>query len=61
VFASILMRVSGGPEQMTREHYQTTFAPLLYGVALAIVLTLFLRETGAAVRRRAPFPATKAS
>ena len=25
---------------MTLEHYQTAFEPLLYGVALAIVLTL---------------------
>ena len=35
---------------MTFEHYQTAFEPLLYGVALAIVLTLLLKETGPAVR-----------
>lgn len=29
-------------------HYQAGFAPLLYGVALALILTLFLKETGAA-------------
>ena len=29
--------------------WQTTFAPLLYGVALAILLTLLLKETGPAV------------
>ena len=34
---------------MTLEHYQTAFEPLLYGVGLAIVLTLVLRETGSAV------------
>ena len=33
------------------EHYQTAFQPLLYGVALAIVLTLFLKETGPAAHR----------
>ena len=30
--------------------YQATFTPLLYGVALAIVLTLLLRETGPKAR-----------
>ena len=35
---------------MTLENYQTTFQPLLLGVALAIVLALFLKETGPAVR-----------
>jgi hypothetical protein len=39
---------AGGPR--TLEHYQTTFAPLAWGVGLAIVLTLFLRETGPAAR-----------
>ena len=32
------------------EHYQTTFGPLLYGVGLAIVLSLVLKETGPAIR-----------
>jgi hypothetical protein len=32
--------------------YQTTFQPLLYGVGLAIVLALALKETGPAVRIR---------
>jgi MFS family permease len=49
VFGWIMDSVSGGA---TRElgHYQSTFQPLLYGVALAILLTLFLRETGSAVQ-----------
>jgi hypothetical protein len=34
-------------------HYQFSFLPLLFGVLLAIVLTLFLRETGAKARRPA--------
>jgi hypothetical protein len=35
------------------EHDQTAFEPLLYGVGVAIVLTLFLKETGPATRRLA--------
>jgi sugar phosphate permease len=53
VFARILMNVSGGASTMNIEHYQTAFRPLLYGVGLAIVLTLFLKETGPAARRTA--------
>jgi len=53
VFGWILLRVAGGG-RMELEHYQTTFVPLLYGVALAIVLTLLLKETGSAVRRPPP-------
>jgi hypothetical protein len=45
------MRVSGGGERELA-HYQATFSPLLYGVAIAIVLTLLLRETGSAARQR---------
>jgi MFS family permease len=50
VFASLLTRVSSGAATRELEHYQTAFEPLLYGVALAVVLTLFLKETGAAAR-----------
>jgi hypothetical protein len=48
VFGWILRSVSGGSAGMSLEHYQTAFEPLLYGVGLAIVLTLFLKETGSA-------------
>jgi MFS family permease len=53
VFGGFLRRVAGGAETMALEHYQQAFHPLLYGVGLAIVLTLVLRETGPATRARA--------
>jgi MFS family permease len=47
VLGSLLLHMSaGGPRAL--EHYQTTFSPLAWGVGLAILLTLFLRETGPA-------------
>jgi MFS family permease len=61
VFASMLMRASAGSSQMTVAHYQTTFTPLIYGVGLAIVLTLFLKETGPGVRLAAMTPARATS
>ena len=51
VFGWILMRVSRGADAVTLGHYQATFHPLLYGVALAILLTFLLRETGPAAAR----------
>jgi MFS family permease len=54
VFGGILRAVSGGAAAMTLEHYQTAFEPLLYGVGLAVVLVLFLRETGSRARPPAP-------
>jgi MFS family permease len=57
VFASMLTRASGGAPEMTLEHYQSAFQPLIFGVALAIVLTLLLKETGTAAAP-ARLPAT---
>jgi len=54
VFASLLLSASGGVTPMALAHYQSAFQPLLYGVALAIVLTIFLKETGPAAQ--APVP-----
>jgi MFS family permease len=54
VFARILQTVSGGASQLSLEHYQQGFEPLLYGVAAAIVLCLFLKETGPAAAQAAP-------
>ena len=53
VFGWILQRLSGGAPQMKPEHYQMAFAPLLLGVAVATLLALLLKETGAAVRASA--------
>jgi MFS family permease len=50
-FGELLSRASeGGPRQLA--HYQEAFLPLVFGVGLAIIFTLALRETGSA--RRAP-------
>jgi hypothetical protein len=51
VFRRVLQKVSGGASQMTLGHYQAGFEPLLYGVAIAIVLTFLLKETGPACQR----------
>ena len=50
VFTWLLHRASGGTGRMHLGHYQTAFAPLLFGVGVAIVLALVLQETGSAVR-----------
>src|SRR5438034_9046 len=52
VFGWILVRVSAGSQQFNVSDFQTTFTPMLYGVAIAILLTLVLKETGPAVRER---------
>jgi MFS family permease len=57
LFGWLLVRVSSGASTMELAHYQLTFAPLMYGVALAIVLTLILKETGPAVRPSTPVAA----
>jgi len=54
VFGWLLLHISGGATQMEKGHYQAAFAPMLFGVALAIVLTFFLKETGSAVNVSAP-------
>jgi MFS family permease len=53
VFGWILQSVSGGAEQLNLQHFQTTFSPLLVGVALATLMTvLLLKETGPAAREK---------
>jgi MFS family permease len=46
VFAWLLQLVSEGNAQMELQHYQIAFAPMLLGVMVAIILTLWLKETG---------------
>jgi len=46
VFAWNLRRSAAGESPMRLEHYQSAFMPLMFGVALAVVLTFVLKETG---------------
>jgi MFS family permease len=49
IFGLILKTVAGSDPGL--KHYQTTFQPLLVGVAVAVVCTLLLKETGPAAKR----------
>jgi len=49
VFGSRLANASQRGEALSLEQYQSGFKPLLYGVALALVLACFLRETGPSI------------
>jgi MFS family permease len=53
VFGGLLLSAKEAAGQTALAHYQTAFQPLLYGVALAILLTLLLRETGPAAAPQA--------
>jgi MFS family permease len=50
MFAARLMHISGGGERELGD-YQATFMPMLFGIALAILLAFLLRETGPKSRR----------
>jgi len=52
VFGWVLFGVSGGAKQLELQHFQTTFSPMLLGVAIAVVLTLLLKETGLAAKEK---------
>jgi MFS family permease len=50
VFGWALQHLSGGAGTLEHEHFQRAFMPMLYGVAIAIVLCFLLKETGPAAR-----------
>jgi hypothetical protein len=55
VFGWLLQTASAGaPPEL--QHYQLTFRSLLFGVGVALLLTLGLKETGAAVHVPLPSP-----
>jgi MFS family permease len=56
VFGWLLQELSGESAPIAAAHYQTAFTPLLCGVALAIVLVFFLKETGPAKGNSTRFP-----
>jgi MFS family permease len=61
MFASALRTASDGAAPLAREHFQAAFQPLLWGVGLAIILTIVLRETGPGARPPLPIGAAAKS
>lgn len=51
VFGARLVEMPEGDTNLALAHYQAGFRPLLYGIAVALILTFFLRETGPATRK----------
>jgi hypothetical protein len=51
VFGARLVEMPEGDTSLALAHYQAGFKPLLYGILVALVLTLFLKETGPASRK----------
>ena len=52
LFGWLLLRVSNGSAQLLIKDYRMTFGPLIFGVALAIFMTFFIKETGHAVMKK---------
>jgi len=51
VFGARLARAPEETDAAGLAHYQSGFQPLLYGIALALILSLFLKETGPATKK----------
>jgi MFS family permease len=52
VFGARLVQMPEGDTNLALAHYQGGFRPLLYGLAVALILTFLLKETGPATRRK---------
>ena len=50
VFGARLVAMPEDSTDAALAHYQAGFQPLLYGILIALILTLFLKETGPAVK-----------
>jgi MFS family permease len=51
VFGARLVEMPKGDTNLALAHYQAGFQPLLYGIVVALILTVFLKETGPARRK----------
>jgi MFS family permease len=51
LFGARLVEMPEGDTRLALAQYQAGFKPLLYGILVALVLTLFLKETGPATRK----------
>jgi hypothetical protein len=51
VFGARLVRSAEDTDATALAHYQAGFKPLLFGIAGALILTCFLKETGSATRK----------
>jgi MFS family permease len=51
LFGARLVGIPEGNVDLALAHYQAGFKPLLYGISLALVLSMFLKETGPAAKK----------
>jgi MFS family permease len=51
VFGARLVEMPEGDASLALARYQAGFKPLLYGIVVALILTVFLKETGPASRK----------
>jgi MFS family permease len=51
VFGARLVEMPEGDTSLALARYQAGFKPLLYGIVVALILTVFLKETGPATRK----------